>query len=144
KHTELFPLYQLLKSIVKSASSSLVLKPQELLDYRMYLLGAGYRFDDQRLYKILSLGKKHNNRFAIYGAGDIGRRIYNILQAADITPVCFFDKDYTKKKCTCKIPILMPDKINFTKINAVIIASDAYYQEIYTLVKSMSSDIDVV
>lgn len=144
KHTELFPLYQLLKSIVKSASSSLVLKPQELLDYRMYLLGAGYRFDDQRLYNILSLGKKHNNRFAIYGAGDIGRRIYNILQAADITPVCFFDKNHTQKKCTYKIPTLMPDKINFTKINAVIIASDAYYQEIYTLVKSMSSDIDVV
>ncbi|MGL6007333.1 glycosyltransferase [Aeromonas sobria] len=144
KHTELSSLSQLLKSIVKSASSSLALKPQELLDYRMYLLGVGYRFDDQRLYKILSLGKKHNNRFAIYGAGDIGCRIYNILQAADITPVCFFDKNHTQKKCTHNIPILLPDQINFTKIDAVIIASDAYYQDIYTLVKSMRSDIDVV
>jgi hypothetical protein len=66
------------------------------------------------------------------------------LQAADITPVCFLDKNHTQKKCTYNIPILLPDQINFTKIDAVIIASDAYYQDIYMLVKSMRSDIDVV
>src|SRR5690606_14957865 len=53
KHADLFPLYQPLRLISGSASSSISIKTQELLDYRVYLLGTGYRFDDQRLNKIL-------------------------------------------------------------------------------------------
>jgi glycosyltransferase involved in cell wall biosynthesis len=143
-HAELSPLSQLLKSIVKSASSSLSIKPQELLDYRMYLLGTGYRFDDQRLYQILYIGKKYNNRFAIYGAGDIGHRIYNILQAADMTPVCFFDQTPAKSKHTYNIPILLPDEIHIADVDAIIIASDAYYQDIYNFLKNIRSNLEIV
>ncbi|WP_421232997.1 glycosyltransferase [Aeromonas jandaei] len=143
-HAELYPLCELLKSMVKSTNSSLSIKPQELLDYRMYLLGTGYRFDDKRIHKILSLGKKNNSRFAIYGAGDIGNRIYNILQAADMTPVCFFDKNPTKSKYKYSIPIFLPHDIHFADLDAIIIASDAYYQEIYESLKNICSNIEIV
>ncbi|MBL0472452.1 glycosyltransferase family 2 protein [Aeromonas veronii] len=144
RHVELSALSQFLKSISTPTSSSLSIKPQELLDYRMYLLGTGYRFDDQRLYKILSLAKTHNHRFAIYGAGDIGYRIYSLLQTVDLTPAFLLDRNTTRSDYKYNIPLLPPDKINIINVDAIIIASDAYYQEIYELLMSIRSDIEVV
>lgn len=144
KHADLFPLYQPLRLISGSASSSISIKTQELLDYRVYLLGTGYRFDDQRLNKILSLGRKHNNRFAIYGAGEIGSRIYKLLQSAGIVPACLFDKNPARSNHKYNIPILLPSEIHSANIDAVVIASDAYYQEIYELLMSACPDIEVV
>ncbi|WP_421209546.1 glycosyltransferase family 2 protein [Aeromonas enteropelogenes] len=140
KHVELFILCQHVTSIAKSASSSVAIKPQEFLDYRRCLLGTGYRFDDERLNNIFSIVRKYDNRFAIYGAGNIGERIKRLLGTIGVSPRFFIDKNAEKYVGVDDVPVVTIESADFSEIDAIVIASDAYYNEIYgQLVKSYPS-----
>ena len=46
------------------------------------------------IISMLHLAKKHQNNFAIYGAGNIGEKVLEILSLFNLRPVCIFDKQY--------------------------------------------------
>ncbi|WP_429063689.1 glycosyltransferase family 2 protein [Aeromonas bestiarum] len=144
KHHELQLISQYIKSVVKLASVSPSIKIQEMLDYRMCLLGMGYRFSDQRIRNILYFGSKFNNNFAIYGAGEIGLRINSLLSAAGIRPKYIIDKNPSKYYGVYEASILSSESISEIDVNAIIIASDAYYNEIYEYLLSVRPEFEVI
>jgi Glycosyltransferases involved in cell wall biogenesis len=115
-----------------------------LVDYKLILQGTGVLFDDKWLINILNKAREYNNEFAIYGAGEVGRRIETICAAAGFKPKCFFDTLAVDGGVINDTPVLGVKNINNFEVKCIIIGSISFYDEIYSFLKSRSLGVDIL
>lgn len=96
-------------------------------------------FDD--ILSMLTLAKKYRNNFAIYGAGNIGKKILRILHIYDLRPICIFDREYHSIQNISDIPVKNPHDIFGQNLDAIIIASFAHSEDIDSYINEIDSRV---
>lgn len=133
------PVRKLLNSVLNEhVNPSIHINPTEINDYRLFLGGSQNKIEDCWVVKILTNARKYSGGIGIYGAGEYGVRIKNICAAAGYEIKCFFDKSASSIVTGDGIPIYHPNDIKNKSIDLVIIASVAFYDEIYESIKHNS------
>ena len=132
------PIVEYLNSVLDGNSSPKIhVNAIAMNDYKQYLNGMKNSIEDEWVIKILSHAKNHSGRIGIYGAGEYGVRIYEICRAAGYEINCYFDKSLFNSVTDSSVPIYHPDDIVAKDIDLVIIASVAFYDEIYNSIKGL-------
>ena len=136
---ELFsPICELLNSVLDGRSNSTIhINSTGINDYKLFLNGMQNRIEDDWVIKILMYAKKHSGHIGIYGAGAYGVRVGKICAAAGYGIKCYFDKSLCGTVNDGDVPIYHPDDIVAKDIDLVIIASVAFYDEIYNSIKGL-------
>ncbi|NNV07973.1 glycosyltransferase [Geobacillus sp. C56-T2] len=87
---------------------------------------------------------KNYNRIAIFGAGELGRKVANDLKKIGIDVSCFIDNDVKKQnKFIDGIKIIHPNIIKCVKPKAILIVSDWEF-EIMSQLQNMNLDIPIL
>jgi len=132
------PVVEFLNSLLDGSSSVKIhMNAIENNDYKQFLNGMKSRIEDEWVIKILSHAKIYSGRIGIYGAGEYGTRVYEICNAAGYEIKCYFDKSLFNSVSDSGIPIYHPDDIVTRNVELVIIASVAFYDEIYECIKEL-------
>ncbi|OEC54046.1 hypothetical protein A9G49_10895 [Aeromonas sp. ANP5] len=132
------PVVELLNRVLDSSSSVKIhINTIENNDYKQFLNGMKNKIEDEWVIKILSHAKIYSGRIGIYGAGEYGARVHEICKAAGYEIKCYFDKSLFNSVSDSGIPIYHPDDIVTRNVELVIIASVAFYDEIYECLKEL-------
>ncbi|MCC5450493.1 glycosyltransferase family 2 protein [Rheinheimera sp. UJ51] len=122
--------------------STFHIRDQAILDRRIFLSDSAKPFDEQWLCQVFSMIKNNSMSFAIYGGGEIGKRLFKLIDAVGLTPVCFIDKSFESMNCISDIPVLSLQTAKEMNIRLIVIASARYYQEISELLmKELSNTL---
>ncbi len=137
---ELFaPICDLLQNTIQQKNGAQIhINSTELNDYKLFLNGLQNNIADDWIVRILTHARNCNGDIAIYGAGEYGIRIMRICNAAGFTIKYFFDKSAGNIAMSTGVPIYHPDEIKNKGVNLIIIASVAFYDEIYGDIKHNS------
>ncbi|SOB91168.1 predicted HAD superfamily hydrolase [Ureibacillus xyleni] len=126
--------YNFLSHQKKPKHEERILWPEGIvtLDNPLYFLDIIYG-EDSKIFKhivaiIKGINLKCYRSIAIYGAGEIGIQVYNILKYLDIKVTLFVDKNY--KNIIREIPVCDMSGIP-EDIDLIIIASVVYKEEIF-------------
>lgn len=90
---------------------------------------------------MLKLAKSYKNNFAIYGAGDIGITLINLLATVGLKPICVFDRKYQSRNNVDGIEIRNPEYVSAPEIQLILVASFAFQHEIKNYIKSIRKNI---
>ncbi|NLR34704.1 glycosyltransferase family 2 protein [Aeromonas hydrophila] len=132
------PVVEYLNSVLDNDSSVKInINTIEVNNYKHFLNAMKNKIEDEWVIKILLHAKKYSGRIGIYGAGEYGVRIHEICKAAGYEIKCYFDKSLFNSVSDCGIPIYHPNDIVTENIALVIIASVAFYDEIYESLKGL-------
>jgi glycosyltransferase involved in cell wall biosynthesis len=132
------PVVEYLNSVLDSGSSVKIhINTIEINNYKQFLNGMKNKIEDEWVIKILLHAKTYSGRIGIYGAGEYGVRIHEICKAAGYEIKCYFDKSVFNCVSDSGIPIYHPNDIVTKNVELVIIASVAFYDEIYATLKEL-------
>ncbi|WP_314924943.1 glycosyltransferase [Aeromonas piscicola] len=132
------PVVEYLNSVLDNDSSVKInINTIEINNYKQFLNAMKNKIEDEWVIKILLHAKKYSGRIGIYGAGEYGVRIHEICKAAGYEIKCYFDKSLFNSVSDCGIPIYHPNDIVTKNVALVIIASVAFYDEIYESLKGL-------
>lgn len=132
------PIVEYLNSVLDNDSSVKInINTIEINNYKQFLNAMKNKIEDEWVIKILIHAKKYSGRIGIYGAGEYGVRIHEICKAAGYEIKCYFDKSLFNSVSDCGIPIYHPNDIVTKNVALVIIASVAFYDEIYESLKGL-------
>lgn len=132
------PVCGLLNNVLAGSGNSRVhINSTEVNDYKQFLNGMQNRIEDEWVIKILTHAKKYSGRIGIYGAGEYGVRVHRICAAAGYDVKCYFDKSLFGSVSDGDTPIYHPDDIKDQNIALIIIASVAFYDEIFESIKHL-------
>ncbi|MDI3430365.1 glycosyltransferase [Aeromonas sp. V90_14] len=132
------PVVEYLNSVLDNYSSVKInINTIEINNYKQFLNAMKNKIEDEWVIKILLHAKKYSGRIGIYGAGEYGVRIHEICKAAGYEIKCYFDKSLFNSVSDCGIPIYHPNDIVTKNVALVIIASVAFYDEIYESLKGL-------
>lgn len=82
-------------------------------------------------------------KIAIYGYGEIGKILLEILKVQKIKPICIIDKNIINKECS-EIDIINLNDINEYDIDYIIITPVMYYNEIESDIRNKRTDINLI
>jgi glycosyltransferase involved in cell wall biosynthesis len=132
------PVIEFLNSVLDGGSSVKIhVNTMEINDYKQFLNGMKKKIEDEWVIKMLSHAKMYSGRIGIYGAGEYGARVHEICKAAGCEIKCYFDKSLFNSVSDSGIPIYHPNDIGTKNVELVIIASVAFYDEIYESLKGL-------
>ncbi|MBI3584545.1 MAG: cobalamin B12-binding domain-containing protein [Nitrospinae bacterium] len=99
-----------------------------------------------RLNKKIAEWKSHNIKLAIYGAGEHTDMILKNASWSGFAADCIIDRSVLRQKDGfCGFKVIPPAEIKKTKIDAILISSFTYQEEIYSELLNMNlNDIDII
>ena len=87
---------------------------------------------------------RHRKRFAIYGAGELGRNLVALLISINHKPEFLIDQSTTNDSTCHGIPIKTIEDIDSTSIESVLIASIKFKDEIRNLINEKLPRIEIL
>lgn len=104
-------------------------EPQELIDSRVVLAKPASEFRDEYLIDLFNTIRV-NKRIGVYGAGELGQRLVNLITSAGAEVEVLFDQNWRKVSSVNGIPVIGINKENVASIDVIIVASLVYRKEI--------------
>lgn len=144
KHPETLIVAQAIANESSGETAPLHVPVQSIIDRRLVLLNFDKNFNEEWLCQVLATAKATNGRFAIYGAGDMGRRLARILVAAGFVPMCFIDKTAKPGGMLDGINIITPDALSALDISLIVIASARFYREIKANLMLSNQNVEIL
>ncbi len=95
----------------------------------------------ESLSSMFQLVTQYKNNFAVYGAGDIGTSLINLLSTNNFKPLCIYDKRYETLNNNYNISICNPENIEKDDIKLILIASFSHQEEIKEYITSLRKDL---
>lgn len=117
---------------------------QAIVDRRLLLTNFKENLELEWLCRVITAAKMAEGRFAIYGAGDIGKRVLRILLAADLVPAFFVDKAAIPETYIESIQVITPKELSLKNLNLIIIASSRFYHEIKDDLISQYENVEIL
>ena len=130
------------KAVLNTANTTL--HPQSIIDHRVTLLQAFNGFTDQYIIDVMKMAAKHKGKLAIYGAGEIGKRLVTIITAAGFKPVAIYDKSWRAISSIDGVAVSDPTSIDENTCTGIVIASFAYKSEIRKYIEERSTSIELL
>jgi len=130
KHPETFAVAEAIAGMALPEATQLHVPVQAIIDRRLLLLDFNQNFNEDWLCKAFTAARATSDRFAIYGSGDIGRRLGRIFSAAGLVPSCFIDKAAEPGSNLDGVKIITPAELSTMNLSLIIIASARFYREI--------------
>lgn len=103
---------------------------QAIIDRRLKLLDAEQAFNEKWLCEVFTSARAASGEFAIYGAGEMGKRLGRLLKAAGLEPKCYIDKSASKESNLDGIAVISSEALPSMKLDLIIIASARFYIDI--------------
>jgi len=130
---------------VRKIHSNTLFHPQELIDRRIGVTIDGHTAAvyEQLINTLASMTDLSEN-FSIYGAGEIGQRLARALMDAGMVPMSFIDRMAYKGQVIAGIPVQPPDREVLASVNAVIIASEKYYEDIHQHLMTHYPEVKII
>ncbi|MCX9103487.1 glycosyltransferase family 2 protein [Aeromonas veronii] len=143
-----FPETSILAALISNkkvlSTDNLILHPQAVIDHRVTLMQAFNGFSDKYIIDVINMATKHNDKLAIYGAGEIGNRLVRIISAAGFKPVAIYDKNWRTISSIDSIVVSDPDTIDGNVCTGIVIASFSYRSEIRKYIEERSNSIELL
>lgn len=148
EHLRSFPETNVLAELLSAKKAlhtvSITLHPQSIIDHRVTLMQALSGFSDKYIIDVMKMAAKHKDKLAIYGAGEIGKRLVRIITAAGFKPVAIYDKSWRTISPIDGVAVSAPSSIHENCCTGIVIASFAYKSEIRKYIEERSKSIELL
>ncbi|MCH7376067.1 glycosyltransferase family 2 protein [Aeromonas sp. MR19] len=148
EHLRSFPESRVLAELLSAKkalnTANTTLHPQSIIDHRVTLMQAFNGFSDQYIIDVMKMAAKHKDKLAIYGAGEIGKRLVRIISAAGFKPVAIYDKSWRAISSIDSVAVSAPSSIDENSCTGIVIASFAYKSEIRMYIEERSKSIELL
>lgn len=118
-----------LSKVIRSPQQR-ILGSQDLLDWRvaglLHNTLSTLAYDVIKQLLAINAGKR---KFAIYGAGEIGKQLARELHRVGLAPAMYIDQSARQGETVQKVPVFNLDDERISSIDYAVIASDKFYGE---------------
>ncbi|MEG3768084.1 glycosyltransferase [Alteromonas sp. 14N.309.X.WAT.G.H12] len=115
---------------------------QDIISYRTCLSISPWDFRDDYIIRLFQTMKRHK-RVGIYGAGELGQRLAEIIESAGFDVAAIFDRNWQQIPSVQGIPVFNPDEKHLSGVDLVVIASLAYRTEIEDFLKASFPSLEL-